>query len=69
MVDLATLTVSATVDVGLGAHGIALGDDGRLAYVTNAHAGSLSVIDLAERNVIANVPTGRGPNGVAVEPP
>ena len=66
VVDLATLTVSGTVDVGLGAHGIALGDDGRFAYVTNAHASSLSVIDVTKRKVIANVPTGRGPNGVAV---
>lgn len=65
LIDLTTLTVSGTIDVGLGAHGIALGNDARLAYVTNAHAGSLAVIDLAERKVIASVPTGRGPNGVA----
>lgn len=41
---------------------------GRRAYVTNAHAGSLLIVDLGARKVIATVGTGRGPHGVSVMP-
>lgn len=68
IIDLATLTVSGTLEVGAGVHGVAVSEDGRFAYVTNSHADSLSVIDLGELRVIAVVPAGRGPHGVSVKP-
>ena len=42
--------------------------EGRLAFVANTYANTLSVIDIVQRSVIATVPTGRGPNGVSVTP-
>src|SRR2546427_8537450 len=38
------------------------------AYVTNASSGSVSVIDAATRQVVATVPVGKNPLGVAVTP-
>jgi YVTN family beta-propeller protein len=42
--------------------------DGRHAFVTNTNANSVSVIDIAERKVIATVPVGKGPNGICMMP-
>jgi YVTN family beta-propeller protein len=42
--------------------------DGRHAFVTNTYANSVSVIDIAERKVIATVPVSKGPNGISMMP-
>ncbi len=68
-IDPTTLAVSATVNTAAGAHGLALSEDGRLAYVTHTDANLLSVIDLDERKIIGTVETGWGPTGVTVKPP
>jgi YVTN family beta-propeller protein len=41
---------------------------GRYAYVTNLYGDSLAVVDLANRQVAATVPTGASPNGVSFSP-
>ena len=41
---------------------------GNRAYVTNSGAGTVSVIDLATKNVIATIPVGTAPSAVAVNP-
>ena len=56
-----------------GPSGIAVHPDGTKLYVANRpqygrRAGSLSVIDLAERKVIAIIPVGVAPLGVAINP-
>ncbi|MEW6269774.1 MAG: YncE family protein [Thermodesulfobacteriota bacterium] len=48
--------------------GMALSPDGARAYVANGLAGSVAVVDLATRRVVANVRTGAEPLGVAVSP-
>ena len=54
----------ATVEVGQGAHGVALDRDGASAYVTNTYSNTLSVIDLGTLKEVSRVPTGERPNGV-----
>ncbi len=68
MIDLESFLVVATVETGLGAHGVVIDHDGRRAYVTNSYANTVSVLDVAQRKVIASVPVGNGPNGVSMAP-
>jgi YVTN family beta-propeller protein len=48
--------------------GMALSPDGSRAYVANALAGTVAVVDLAQRTVVANVPVGAEPLGIAPSP-
>ena len=36
--------------------------------MTNTYANTVSIIDLAERKVVATVPVGKGPNGISIAP-
>jgi YVTN family beta-propeller protein len=56
----------ATVRVGRGAHGVALGRDGTEAYVTNTFDNTISTIDLKELKEVERRGTGKGPNGIVV---
>lgn len=67
VIDLATFSTQP-IRVGRGAHGVAVGTDGRHAYVTNLYANSVSVIDVQTRKSVATVPVGAGPNGISVTP-
>jgi YVTN family beta-propeller protein len=68
IIDLVSFKSVATIETGLGAHGVVIDHEGRQAFVTNTYVNTVSVIDIAERKVIATVPVGRGPNGVSVTP-
>jgi YVTN family beta-propeller protein len=46
--------------------GVAVSPDGRLVYVANGRADSVSVIDVRARAVAASIPVGRRPWGVAL---
>lgn len=48
--------------------GITLHASGKLAFVANAAVDKIAVIDLLRRKVVAQLPTGRGPDGVAWVP-
>jgi len=48
--------------------GMALSPDGSRAYVANALAGSVAVIDLERHEVVASVPVGAEPLGIAPSP-
>ena len=48
--------------------GITLHPSGKLAFVANAAVDKIAVIDLLRRKVVAQLPTGRGPDGVAWVP-
>ena len=57
----------------LVAAGSALGATGKVYIAdeeanTNTYANTVSVIDVAERKVIATVPVGKGPNGISITP-
>jgi YVTN family beta-propeller protein len=49
-------------------HMVAITPDGRRAFVANIGSGSITAIDLAERQKLADVATGAGAEGVAVSP-
>lgn len=62
--DVESMTITAAIDVGLGAHGVvALGDR---AYVTAIADDSVTAVDLATKKVVARVKTGKKPNGISV---
>lgn len=61
VIDLATLEVVATVDVGEYPEGIDTTSDGRRVLVANWFSNTLSVIDAKTLRVINEVPTGDGP--------
>ncbi|MDQ1248452.1 MAG: hypothetical protein QG597_2824 [Actinomycetota bacterium] len=57
-----------SVGVGSGPMGLALTPDGKRAYVANSQSGTVSVVDLVSRAVIASVPVGEVPWDVTVNP-
>lgn len=63
-IDMEAAAVLATVDVGMGAHGVVLSQDGARAYVSNAADNSVSVVDTAARSVLSAVSVGTKPNGI-----
>lgn len=67
VIDLSTFSTQR-IRTGNGAHGVVVGSDGRLAYVTNLYANTVSVIDVQTRKSVATVAVGAGPNGISVGP-
>jgi YVTN family beta-propeller protein len=71
VVDLATLQVAATIDLGeqTRPHGIAWHPDGRRVAVTTEGNGTLTLVDVPARRVEAAIPTGaRVSHEVALTP-
>jgi YVTN family beta-propeller protein len=78
VIDTASNTVVATIPVGLAPSGIAITPDATdsyerdnrhhqpLAYVTNAADNTVSVIDTTSNKVLATIPVGQDPTGVAI---
>lgn len=65
IVDAATFTVVSTIETGDGAHGVVIDPSGRYAYITNIYENNVSVIDIEQKTVIANIPSGMAPNGIS----
>ncbi|KJY29347.1 hypothetical protein VR46_37185, partial [Streptomyces sp. NRRL S-444] len=63
VIDIASNTVTATIDVGTFPQGVAVNPDS--AYVTNTNDGTVSVIDAAGNGIAATIPVGSSPLGVA----
>lgn len=68
VIDAATNTVTATVDVGSGPKAITVNPDGTKVYVANSDDNTISVIGTNTDTVIATVPVGYNPAGIAVTP-
>lgn len=68
VVDTATNTVTATVNVGSYPEGVGVNWAGTRVYVTNVMDKTVSVIDTESNTVIATIPIGGYPKGVAVNP-
>ena len=66
VIDTATNTVTANVNVGNNPIGVAVAPDGTKVYLANE--GRVSVINTSTNNVVANVNVGNNPIGVAVAP-
>ncbi len=69
LLDPATMQVVATVGVGLDPHEIAIGADGRYAYVSNyggSYGNTLSVVDLQTRTKVKDISISPlvGPHGI-----
>jgi YVTN family beta-propeller protein len=68
LIDLNSFKIIKTIGTGSGAHGVAVGADGRYAYVSNVYSNSVSVIDLQVGKRVKTVAVGRSPNGITVAP-
>jgi len=67
VVDLKTHSLSHTISTKqAGSHLIALSSDGTRAYVSNFWHGTVSVIDVPKRTLIAQVFAGRGSEGIGI---
>lgn len=66
IVDIATKTVTATIETGKGAHGVVTSNDNKFAYVTNMFENTVSVIDLSRKKVVSTVNVGEVPNGITI---
>lgn len=49
-------------------HMVAADRSGKRAYVASIGSGTVSVVDLAERKVVKDMPTGEGAEGIAITP-
>jgi YVTN family beta-propeller protein len=56
------------IATGDDAHAIVFSPDDQTAYVTNQHADTVSVIDVASRAVVDTIEVGSKPNGVVFRP-
>ncbi len=65
VIDPSKSKVIKTLVTGPGAHGVAASADGAYVFVTNIEAGTLSVLDVASRQMIGHHKVGAGPNGVS----
>ena len=66
MVDLKTLQVAKTLDVGDGPAEVAVSPDGKLAYVACNFSDQIAVVDLAGWRVEKLITAGKFADGMAV---
>jgi YVTN family beta-propeller protein len=68
VVDIASGTISAPVNFGSAAFGLALTPDATQLYATLPNAGAVSVIDRASLTIIKTIPTSNVPRRIAFSP-
>lgn len=69
LIDLEEARVVGAVELGqVGPGRILLDREGRRAFVANSGSGSVSVVDLGRRHVLATIETGGGARGLALHP-
>ncbi|HEY3361485.1 MAG TPA: TIR domain-containing protein [Methanosarcina sp.] len=68
VIDTATNTVIAMVEVGVMPTEVAVTPDSKKVYVSNLASNTVSVIDTATNTVSATVPVGSSPYGIEVAP-
>lgn len=64
VVDIEKLSVSASIDVGAGAHGVVAHDN--RAYVTAIGDDTVTAVDLTTNKIVARTKVGKKPNGISV---
>jgi len=64
------LKTGNTTLIATGAHpqGGVLSRDGRTLYLTNTNGNKISIIDVAAKRVVGEIPTGKGPARIALTP-
>jgi YVTN family beta-propeller protein len=68
VIETATNTVIATVNVSDGPFGVVATSDGKKVYVANLGSNNVSVIDTATNSVTDSIYVGKQPRGIAVSP-
>lgn len=66
--DIASNTLTNTIEVGNAPQWVAITPDGKNAYVTNSGSNTISVIDIASCKVVDTIPVGNNPYEVAITP-
>lgn len=66
ILDTQSLEIAATIVTGRSPHQIAFAPDGKRAFITNGHDGTVSIVDAVASKKIADVATGSSPAGIAV---
>lgn len=66
VINTTTNTITGTVTVGNGAHGVVTNAAGTKIFVSNLQDNTVSVIDAASLSVITTLNTGTKPNGITV---
>jgi YVTN family beta-propeller protein len=66
VVDVATDSILATVEVGVRPWGIALTSDGRKLYSANGPSNDVTVMDTESMKILKKIPAGELPWGVVV---
>lgn len=64
VLDVASMTVVDTIEVGLGAHGVVA--DGHRAFITSLADDTVTAVDLQTKTVFARAKVGNDPNGISV---
>ena len=62
------LEIAARIDTGYGPHDLALSDDNRYAFVSNARSGTVSIIDVRTLEKVKDIFTGNHPLSIAFSP-
>ncbi|AYL95640.1 gliding motility-associated C-terminal domain-containing protein [Mucilaginibacter celer] len=68
VIDAATASLSATINIPSGAAAIAVSPDGSRIYVTNQAAGTVSVINATNNAFMVALPVGKSPEGISITP-
>lgn len=70
VLDSAKLSAGAIASIQVGRHPahVVVDRSGRRAFVTNSGDNTVTVIDLARKNIVRSVPTGRYPHGLRISP-
>jgi YVTN family beta-propeller protein len=68
LVETASGTVTAEVDVGIDPRTVAIDETGRRAFVANYGSATVSVVDLGSAEVLASIAVGPRPYGVVADP-
>ena len=68
VIDLDSLEVTATLDVGMRPRGLLLSSDNKLLYICASDSDRVQVMDLATRKIIKELPSGADPEQFALHP-
>ena len=68
VVDIAQRKVAWTVSLGSQPHSVVLSADGRFAYVTEAGANRVAIVDTSAHQVVGSMVVGSGPQAMAADP-
>jgi YVTN family beta-propeller protein len=68
IVETATNTEVASIEVGERPWGIAVSPDGETLFTANGPSNDVSFVDIASRRVTARIPVGNRPWGLALVP-